>query len=324
MKVSVLMITYNHEKFIEQAIESVLMQETNFDYELVIGEDCSTDHTREIVIDYQKRFPEKIRLLLPEANIGMHENFARTYKACKGLYIALLEGDDYWTSPYKLQKQADFLDAHAECSMCFHPVIWFYQEDPSIDSRLPANNSIWPSKYKKISTAEDLLENMYIQTGSVMLRSGPLMNYPVWLYEFGGADWALFILQAQHGKIGCLDEVMSAYRKHSSGVSYAFEEEKNYTEVIRWYDCINSHLKFKYNKTIKPIIADYCFKLAVIYDQKGNTKLARNWISRSIIAQLEGKQKPNFHSLKMLARLFSPAIYSFSKRFFKVVPNLLK
>lgn len=117
MKVSVLMITYNHEKFIAQAIDSILMQQVNFDYEIVIGEDCSTDGTRAIVIQYQKEYPDKIRLLLPEENLGMHKNFVQTFRACQGEYIALLEGDDYWTSPRKLQKQVDFF--RLSSGMCY-------------------------------------------------------------------------------------------------------------------------------------------------------------------------------------------------------------
>ncbi len=118
-KVSVLMITYNHEQYIEQAVRSVMMQETDFDYELVIGEDCSTDRTREIVLRLKEEFPDKIRLLLPEKNLGMIPNFVATYEACRGEYIALCEGDDYWTHPKKLQIQVDYMKG-SECRMCFH------------------------------------------------------------------------------------------------------------------------------------------------------------------------------------------------------------
>lgn len=110
--VSVWMITYNHEKFIAQAIDSVIMQKTNFDYEIVIGEDCSTDRTREIVLEYKAKHPDKFKLLLQEKNVGMMQNFIVTLKTCNGKYIALLEGDDYWTDPLKLQKQVDFLQAN--------------------------------------------------------------------------------------------------------------------------------------------------------------------------------------------------------------------
>ncbi|MDQ3815609.1 MAG: glycosyltransferase family 2 protein, partial [Armatimonadota bacterium] len=129
MKVSIVMVTYNHEKYIAQAVESVLMQETNFDYELIIGEDCSQDKTRAIVMDFQRRFPERIRLLLPEKNLGGSgkTNFLQTLAAAQGQYVALLEGDDYWTSPHKLQKQVDFLDSHPECAICFHKSNMLYE-----------------------------------------------------------------------------------------------------------------------------------------------------------------------------------------------------
>lgn len=117
--VSVKMITYNHAPFIAQAIEGVLQQKTNFPFELVIGEDCSTDGTREIVFEYQKKYPDVIRVITSDQNIGMKKNGYRTIKACRGKYIAFCEGDDYWHHPEKLQKQVDYLERHPECSMLF-------------------------------------------------------------------------------------------------------------------------------------------------------------------------------------------------------------
>lgn len=108
--VSVGLMTYNHEKFIGKAIESVLMQEVNFTYELLIAEDCSTDRTREIVLAYKKKYPDVIRLLLQDQNVGMKKNSNDLRRACCGKYRANLEGDDYWIDPGKLQKQVDFLE----------------------------------------------------------------------------------------------------------------------------------------------------------------------------------------------------------------------
>lgn len=112
--VSIFMMTFNHEEFISEAIEGVLMQKTNFDYEIVIGEDCSTDNTREIILSYQKKYPGKFKLLLHEKNIGAVANQMAIFQACVGKYIALCEGDDYWTDPLKLQKQVDFLEGNPE------------------------------------------------------------------------------------------------------------------------------------------------------------------------------------------------------------------
>jgi len=119
-KVSVFMTTYNHERFIAQAIESVLEQKTKFDLELVIGEDCSTDGTRKIVAEYARRYPQRIKAMFRETNLGMMANGIQTMKECSGEYIAMLEGDDYWIDPYKLQRQVDFLDAHPLYSLCCH------------------------------------------------------------------------------------------------------------------------------------------------------------------------------------------------------------
>jgi glycosyltransferase involved in cell wall biosynthesis len=115
--VSVKMITYNHAPYIAMAIDCVLAQKTNFPFELVIGEDCSTDGTREIVLDYAKRYPEIIRVITSEQNVGMHKNSLRTDQACKGMYIAYCEGDDFWHHLEKLQMQVDYLETHPECGM---------------------------------------------------------------------------------------------------------------------------------------------------------------------------------------------------------------
>jgi glycosyltransferase involved in cell wall biosynthesis len=117
--VSVKMITYNHGPYIAQAIEGVLQQRTNFVFELVIGEDCSTDGTREIVLDYQKKYPDIIRVIATDQNVGMKKNSLRTLKACRGKYLAFCEGDDYWHHPLKLQKQADHLESHPECGLVY-------------------------------------------------------------------------------------------------------------------------------------------------------------------------------------------------------------
>ena len=117
--VSVKMITYNHAPFIAQAIDCVLQQKTNFPFELVIGEDCSTDGTRDIVFEYQKKYPEIIRVITSDENVGMKANGIRTGKACRGKYIAFCEGDDYWHHPEKLQRQIDYLESHPECGLVY-------------------------------------------------------------------------------------------------------------------------------------------------------------------------------------------------------------
>jgi len=124
--VSVKMITYNHEAYIAQAIEGVLQQKTDFPIELVIGEDCSTDGTREIVFDFQKKYPDIIRVITSDKNVGVKKNSYRTDKSCRGKYIAYCEGDDYWHHPQKLQKQVDYLENHPECGLVFSDFYSFH------------------------------------------------------------------------------------------------------------------------------------------------------------------------------------------------------
>ena len=129
MKVSVLITTYNQEDFIAQAVGSALMQTVDFPYEIVIGEDASTDQTREIVLRFQQKYPDKLRVLLRDAadaerdraaGLGGKGSFVNCLAACKGQYVALLDGDDYWSSSHKLQKQVDFLDQHPDFAISFH------------------------------------------------------------------------------------------------------------------------------------------------------------------------------------------------------------
>jgi glycosyltransferase involved in cell wall biosynthesis len=117
--VSAHMIAYNHAPYIAEAIEGVLQQKTNFPFELVIGEDCSTDGTREIVFEYQKKYPDIIRVVTSDKNVGGKKNSYRTMKACRGRYIAFCEGDDYWHHPEKLQKQVNYMESHPECGLVY-------------------------------------------------------------------------------------------------------------------------------------------------------------------------------------------------------------
>jgi glycosyltransferase involved in cell wall biosynthesis len=249
MKVSVQMITYNHEKYIAQAIESVLMQETDFAYELVIGEDCSPDGTREIVVDYARRFPAKIRALLPEQNLGMHENASRTRQACQGEYRAILEGDDYWTDPHKLQKQVDFLDSHPECAMCFHDVMVVY-EDGSKDP-----HSFCPPDQKEISTIKDLLVRNFIPTCSVMVRKSLPNDRPDWYQNLPIGDLPSHILTAQHGDIGYIDDVMGAYRVHPGGIWSQRDPVGKLLGGIEVLEQINAHLSYQYEELIRERIS---------------------------------------------------------------------
>jgi len=166
MKLSVMMITYNHERYIRQALDSVLMQEVDFPYEIVVGEDNSTDSTRAILLEYASRHPDKIRLLLHDKNVGVIRNFFATMEACRGEYIALLEGDDYWTSDQKLRTQVDSLDRHPDYAISFHNVTGHFEEGGRADF-----NYVNADQPDTIELA-DLLEDNVIPTCSAVFPPG--------------------------------------------------------------------------------------------------------------------------------------------------------
>lgn len=253
------MITYNHEKFIREAIESVLMQKTNFDYELVIGEDCSTDTTRQVCLDYQQKYPNKIKLLLPEKNLGMMPNFIATLKACQGKYIALCEGDDYWTDENKLQKQVDFLETNTEYVICFHNSLELFETNPSKIFYYCSKNQ------KQVSTLVDLLYRNYIPTCSVIFKNNLFENFPSWFNKLGMGDWSLHIINAQYGKIKYITEVMGVHRVHEGGVWSRRKQSQNLLDMLKAYDVFDKYLGFKHHKDIQNYKFNYLNSLYMEY-----------------------------------------------------------
>lgn len=210
MKLSVLMMTYNHEKFIAQALDSILMQEVNFDYEIVIGEDYSQDNTREILLKYQAKYPDKIKLLLHEKNIGAMGNQIACMKACTGKYIAMLEGDDYWTDPHKLQKQVDFLENNPGYTLCFHSV-------SVLDSGGMIHQSRESYQNKDIFSFEDYINGFYNHTCSLLMINDQLAFKPIYEGMLPARDNTIQILLAEKGNAYYIAKIMSCYRVHANG-----------------------------------------------------------------------------------------------------------
>ena len=278
MKASVGIITYNHEDFIAETIESVLMQEVDFQHEIVIGDDCSSDRTREIIIDYQKRLPQKIRLLLHEKNIGDigKRNFVETFMACEGEYIAWLDGDDYWTDPHKLQRQVDFLDNHPECSLCFHPVKRLYENGRT--------DLFYPIGRKERYTFEDVLSNAtFIQPSSVVWRSSVFYTFPLWLFQSNlKLDWALYVLSAVHNQIGYIDEMMSVYRRHRAAVWSSIGPLLQILWDIETRDAVITYLSLRKEKKKKRRVFNHYLKLAKSSVSTGDHRRARRYLLKCI------------------------------------------
>ena len=212
MKVNVWMITYNQEAYIGQAIESVLMQKTTFPVEMVIGEDGSRDNTRAVIQDYCTRYPGRIRLLPDVGNLGMMGNMIRTLKACNAKYVAMLEGDDYWIDEHKLQKQFDFMEAHPDCSLCFH----------ATEHRFPDPSRNYLQSEYKVDTWVGLREvilygGSFIPTFSMFYRGEYIQDLPDWLTNAEIGDYPLGIQLALNGRVRFMADVMGVYRRQAVG-----------------------------------------------------------------------------------------------------------
>lgn len=210
--VSISCTTYNHEKYISDALDSFLMQKTDFDFEILIHDDASTDRTADIIKDYERKYPDVIKPIYQIENQykkGIQRMFY-TFNDPRaiGKYIALCEGDDYWTDPYKLQKQVDYMRKNSECSMCIHSA-----DIVNGDKRL-LGTKVRPYKESCIVSIDDLIigGGGFCATASIMYCKKALENIPQFFIDAHVGDYPLQLLLASRGQVYYIDEPMSAYR----------------------------------------------------------------------------------------------------------------
>jgi len=290
LKVSVEMITFRHELYIRQAIEGVLIQETNFDFELVIADDCSPDSTSEIVKSIIKNHPkgDKIKYFRHKENIGMQPNGMFAYNQCHGKYIALCEGDDYWTDPLKLQKQVDFLENNLEYVLCFHQVDILKLDGEIVEDFITKV----PDDYETIEALATF--GNYIHTPSVVFRNViKEFSFEFELSPIG--DYFFYIMLAEHGKLKYLKEKMAVYRFGSGIYSKLGDNQKN----KKWYRTLILILSYSKNDTVKSIIFNKIFKSLNLNDT----------------IEIKEKTKPSLKKrfIKSI-KLFIPPIFLLLKR----------
>lgn len=228
--VSVVLRTYDHARFIAQAIESVLIQQASFSFELVIGEDCSSDGTREIVEEYAERNPETIRAVLPDHNLGHGEIFRLALEATRGEFIAYLDGDDYWTSPLKLAEQVAFLEKNSDCACCFHDVSLVYD-----DAGLPSG-AVSPELGEERFTLEQIVMECFVPSPAMMFRREVAEGLPDWIFESAWIDWMIHIRAAQLGPLGYLPQPLAAYRVHRGGMFSGLDRLSQLEEDLTFYE----------------------------------------------------------------------------------------
>lgn len=265
IKLSVCIQTYNHGPYIAQALDSTLMQETDFEYEIIVGEDESQDSTREICVEYATQYPDRIRLFLrSRTNVIFIDgkptgrfNFMQNLQVARGQYVALLDGDDYWTSPHKLQRQVDLLDAHPDYALCFHAVARQDNEGhaPSLPFQKPRN------RY----TIDDLLQGNFIASCSVVYRNRLFEDLPDWYREAPMADWPLHVLNALHGDIGYIDQVMAVHRIHSGSIWSTTGSAARRQRVVAMLEILRRELPPTYTEKLNQGIARWQLKVINSY-----------------------------------------------------------
>ncbi|RTL60788.1 MAG: glycosyltransferase [Sphingobacteriales bacterium] len=229
-KLSVCMLAHNTEKFIDKAVESVLAQKTNFEIELVIAEDKSTDNTKQKALYYKKKYPGLIKLILNEKNLGLSANYIVALKNCSAEYVAMLDSDDYWTDPYKLQKQVDFLEANKDYGVVYTDFDVIDHEDNAVDwQEIHHLREQYSSGYVffKLLKETAFVPNL---TGCFRkeLIADALDNEDLWFFE----DWWLWMRASIKTKFHFMNEHTAHYRLHQQNITKTRVENK---EKLRAY-----------------------------------------------------------------------------------------
>lgn len=262
MKVTVCMINYNQEKFIKKAIESVLIQDCNFDFELLIGDDCSTDNSKSIVKNIIKNHPKGniITLIEREKNLGMTPNFFETFKLCNGDFIALCDSDDFWRDTNKLQKQIDFLEKNKDYIVSFHDVTLFDENSQKINRNYIIDDA------KRDYIGIELAFGAFLMPVTMCFRN-VIKEIPHEAFKVTNWDVFLISLLGEFGNAKFMNDIIPAgYRLHQNNVSGTLTEvNKDYQRIVIFYYLFKYYIRIKktniahnyflkYNRSIKQLL----------------------------------------------------------------------
>lgn len=294
--VSVHLLTYNHVKFIAQSIESVVNQQTSFPFEIVIGDDHSTDGTSQIVDQYAAKYPDLIKVVRGKTNGGPQPNSIRILENSQGKYMAALEGDDYWIDPLKLQKQADFMEKNPDFAICFtNTRVEFFEnnEEPYL-----LNSNI----EKDVFELKDLIaetEVWFMGTATLFYTMSSIFPVQPWFHKTKSGDIPMIMLAARHGKIKYLPDVTAAYRRHAAGASNTDHKDdaKFLENRIMMYTNLDKDTGFKFHDKFKRNLGGWYYLLL-------NSKQYRGLYFKKlrIAAKYISLMYPNIPHLKLIFR----------------------
>lgn len=276
MKLSIALTTYNHENYIAKALESIVNQHLNFDYEIVIGNDCSTDNTQKVINEYKNKYPDIIRQIEIKTNLGYIANFDLTMQSCLGDYIAIFDGDDIMI-PEKLIRQVEYLDNNPDCALVGHKARAFHSKTGK------TLRIIAPPKRKNKYTINDLIYyGSFFANSSKMFRKSAYPEEGIDTRVKKIADWYITIEIAKKGKIGFIDEVLVEYRVHDSSIMQTISMKEQSEDILYILD------KFRASNIAVPAHVyrrqtSYAYlALGIGYLIEGRKRLARRELLKAI------------------------------------------
>lgn len=289
IKVSVAVITYNQQSTIAQALDSILSQKGDFGLEVVIGEDCSKDNTWDICNDYQKRYPDKVRLLPNEKNLGIMANFARTVQACTGDYLAILAGDDYWCDDHKLQKQLQFLQEHQEYGVvCTNGYRLMVRSGKLLDGVAPLN-PVPDGDIRKYY--HDRYGGVYAMPLTLLIRRDLMQHVDFDTYirlGFPVEDYPMQSVLAHHTRFGYIPDKTCVYRVYGQSATFVSYDHPRYLAYHKGLAEIRRYLHRLYPDDVpftEEWASDYVFYKEFLLDlHKWDYKKARELVEQAPIS----------------------------------------
>ncbi len=244
MKINIILITYNHAAYIRQTLESILMQEISADVEIIIADDCSPDNTADIIKEYEDKTDFTFTYLQHPHNLGYVRNYQQAFKACAGDYVAIMEGDDYWTSPNHLQNHINHLVEHPDSPMSYNRHLRLFVDQ----GREEIFDWLSDKDYELVTTEQLAMGNRIGNLSCCMFRGKYIKEIDAQLFDMEIADWMLGMYMGQFGPLMYLKEVTSAYRIHDNGQWSKMDERSQFIRTIELINEYDNYFNYKYTE----------------------------------------------------------------------------
>ncbi len=267
--VSIAVITYLQEAFIEETLRGIALQKFEGKVEVVIGDDASPDCTLDVIREKTKDFPFPVRILTSDKNLGMVGNWLRVLSACSGKYVAVCEGDDYWTDPEKIQRQFQTMESRLDAVMTWHKVDVSWE---GVQRPYP-----YEEGFQECGMEEVILHH-FIPTCSLMYRNGLITSWPDWIYRARGLDMVIEMMLASHGRVIQIPGTMGVYRQHPGGISKSAESlNLGIERQLEMLQHVDAYTQERFSETIGVKMVDLARQQLKMPDNEGVLNLKKRW-----------------------------------------------